>query len=184
MGTGMKTEESGRRLKALGEDLEALGPVQAFESLTGEKAPKALVDAELRIDSTAQSLAALSLSPPPDEDEESKPIKDKEEDDAPKLTGNVASSSSSDSRCVNWYRITGNNRWTRNTYYLYGYIEPYRGGLYVSVKEWNGYRWVTLASDYAPQNGWAYAWAYGGNYWKRITTSYATGDGYHAEICT
>ena len=178
VGTGIQDDS---QMETFSAAVEELGPVKAFEQLSGEAAPEELVEAQKRVDKVREKgdAAMMSRSPPPPE-EESLHSLDKEGNK------NLVEDESGDRRlnsCFWDYHRTGDKYWSKYTNFMSGRIEPYRGGLGVALDWWTGSYWSQIISRYANQNGYAYVSTYGSYAHRRVRTYSASGDGYHTYVC-
>ena len=185
--SGLKDKDEAERAEAT---VQAMGPVKAFEKLSGEPAPKTLTEAEADMNRQAAVMMARSTTtnkddnPPPLEtggflmaDDEKEEEEEDEEGGGRRL--------STFNNCDWWYYNTGNAYWEAYTNKIGGRIEPYRGCLGLTVEFWNGSYWYSTGySGYDCAYGYAWAWAASPYYsYKRVRTYNAHNDGYHFKGC-
>ena len=172
VGNGMEDTD---QLELFSTEVEEMGPVAAFEKLSGKAAPAELVEAQTRVDKAIDENATSKTTLLPPGEEESLNLRGAEDEDEGGDRRLVS--------CLWFYSRTGNASFSRNCNGLGGRIEPYRGCLGVAIDHWTGSYWSTQVTKSACAGGWAYAYSYGAYGGRRARTYSAYGDGYHLKLC-
>jgi hypothetical protein len=175
-GTGLI--EEGEKVETLRSKIQELGPVKAYEELTGSSPPVELVEAQKRVEKAREKDKAskTSLTPPPPLDvEEGLALLEAEDEDK--------GGRRRLSYCRWFYYVYGNAYVTANTNEMGGRIEPITGCLTVAVHQWTGSYWRFRISRSACAGGYAWVLAWGPYATYKVSTYYASGDTYDMMVC-